>query len=57
MVLTQHVVLLLVVTCGVGVVMLIQGVSKHALERRTSRCPNCGRELRYGRVCDCLHRS
>jgi hypothetical protein len=56
MVLTQHVVLLFVLTCGVGAVMLLQGLSKHALERRTSRCPNCGRQVKHGRACDCLHR-
>jgi hypothetical protein len=57
MVLSQQVVLLFVLTCGVGVVMLLQGFSKHALERRTSRCPNCGRHVKPGRACDCLHRS
>jgi hypothetical protein len=57
MVLSQQVVLLFVLTCGVGVVMLLQGLSKHALERRTSRCPNCGRHVKPGRACDCLHRS
>jgi hypothetical protein len=56
MMLTQHVVLLFVLTCGVGVVMLLQGLSKSALERRTFRCPNCARPVKQGRACDCLHR-
>jgi hypothetical protein len=57
MVMTQQVALLLALTCGVGVVMLLQGLSKHALERRTSRCPNCGRQVKDGRACDCLQHS
>ena len=56
MVLTQHVALLLVLTCGVGVVMLLQGLSKNALERRIVRCPNCARPVKQGRACDCLRR-
>jgi hypothetical protein len=56
MVLTQQMVLLFVLTCGVGVVMLVQGLSKHALERRASRCSNCGRDRKDGVACDCLQR-
>jgi hypothetical protein len=55
-VLTHHVLLLFVLTCGVGAVMLLQGLSKHALERRTFRCPNCARQVKQGRACDCMQR-
>lgn len=53
---TSQLFLFLVLSCGAGVVMVLQGLSKHALERRTSRCPYCGREIESGRACDCLLR-
>jgi hypothetical protein len=54
---TQQVVLLFVITCGVGVAMLLQGISKNALERSTFRCPNCARPVKHGHACDCMRRS
>jgi NADH pyrophosphatase NudC (nudix superfamily) len=41
-----------VVTCGVGYLMILAGVSKSALEwkRRQRICPSCGRAIK-ARVC------
>jgi hypothetical protein len=45
------------VTCGIGYLMIVAGLSKSALElkRRRRVCPSCGR-LIQARVCRCLHR-
>ena len=52
-----HIAMLVVVTVGVGWVMMTAGVQKSALEWRQRRrvCPSCGREL-HTRVCTtCSH--
>jgi hypothetical protein len=50
--LSPQLALLFVVTSGVGVVMLMQGLRTSLLRRRTVRCHTCGR-LRHGGVCEC----
>jgi hypothetical protein len=49
---TPHLAALLAATTGVGFLMVVAGVQKHALEwRRQQRvCPSCGREIE-ARVC------
>jgi hypothetical protein len=49
-----NIALAVVVTCGVGYLMLFAGVTKSALEwkRRQRICPSCGRAIR-ARVCSC----
>jgi hypothetical protein len=55
MALSPAVLLLFVVTSGVGVVMLFEGMRSRLLVRRaTVRCPSCGRELHAGASCRCL---
>jgi hypothetical protein len=41
-------------SAGIGAMMLVAGVQKHALEWRRRRriCPSCGRQV-HGRVCGC----
>jgi hypothetical protein len=43
---------LIAVTCGIGYVMTLAGLSKNALEFRRQRrtCPSCGRHIQ-ARVC------
>jgi hypothetical protein len=43
----------LVLTTGIGFVMVLAGLQKNALERRGRRkfCPACGRDLR---ACGCI---
>jgi len=55
-VISHQLLLICVISCGVGIVMILQGLSKSALERSTSRCPNCGRQIPAHRACDCLLR-
>ena len=47
-----HIVMIAILTIGVGWVMMMAGVQKSALEWRRQRriCPSCGREIR-ARVC------
>ena len=35
----------LLMTIAVGTLMLLAGVGKRALERKTRRCPSCGRSF------------
>ncbi len=41
-----------ILTCGIGYLMIVAGLSKRALElkRRHRVCPSCGREIQ-ARVC------
>jgi hypothetical protein len=50
--LQSHIALLGVVTCGIGYLMTVAGLSKNALElkRRQRVCPSCGRAIQ-SRVC------
>jgi hypothetical protein len=50
--LDPNIALFVVLTCGVGYLMVVAGVHKHMLEwRRPARiCPGCGRALQE-RVC------
>jgi len=50
--LDPNIALLGILTCGVGYLMIVAGVSKRALElkRRRRVCPSCGREIQT-RVC------
>jgi hypothetical protein len=52
MMLNVHFVLFMIVTCGVGYVMMVAGLQKSALEwkRRRRICPSCGRHIET-RVC------
>jgi recombinational DNA repair protein RecR len=47
-----HTATLAVLTLGIGSVMAVAGLHKHALElkRRRRRCPSCGRQI-DARVC------
>jgi hypothetical protein len=51
--LDPHIALLLILTCGVGYVMVLAGVQKSGLEwrRRERICPSCGRMIQ-ARVCE-----
>jgi hypothetical protein len=51
-VLNPHIAFALFVTCAVGYLMVVAGLHKSALERKTRRraCPSCGRLL-HERVC------
>jgi NADH pyrophosphatase NudC (nudix superfamily) len=57
MTLDPHMAILLASTAGVGLLMLLAGVQKSALEwkRRRRTCPSCGHELRGG-ACGCTRR-
>ncbi|HEX3057016.1 MAG TPA: hypothetical protein VHP82_12860 [Gaiellaceae bacterium] len=48
-----HIVLIAILTIGIGWMMMTAGVQKSALEWRRRRriCPSCGREI-HARVCD-----
>jgi hypothetical protein len=48
-----HTIALLVGTVGAGVLMVLSGLQKSALERRERRhiCPSCGRDLKSGCTC------
>ncbi len=50
--LDPNIALLITITCGIGYLMTVAGLSKRALElkRRRRLCPSCGREIR-ARVC------
>jgi len=50
--LDPNIAVLIAVTCGVGYLMTVAGVSKRALElkRRHRICPSCGRQIQ-ARVC------
>ena len=54
MMLNVHFVLFMIVTCGVGYVMMVAGLQKSALEwkRRRRICPSCGRQIERS-VCSC----
>jgi hypothetical protein len=56
MALDPHVAGFFAMTTGVGALMMLAGVGKHALEwrRRKRVCPSCGRDLRVG-GCRCLN--
>jgi hypothetical protein len=47
-----NIAVLIAVTCGVGYLMTVAGLSKRALElrRRHRICPSCGRQIQ-ARVC------
>jgi len=47
-----NIALLAVVTCGIGYLMMVAGLSKSSLElkRRQRVCPSCGRRIE-ARVC------
>ncbi len=47
-----NIAILVVVTCGIGYLMTVAGLSKSALElkRRQRVCPSCGRRIQ-ARVC------
>jgi hypothetical protein len=47
-----HIAVLAAVTCGIGYLMTVAGLSKSTLElrRRHRVCPSCGREIQ-ARVC------
>ena len=52
-----HIAMLVILTIGIGWVMMVAGLNKSALEWRQRRriCPSCGREIR-ARVCTtCSH--
>ncbi len=50
--LDPNIAVLIAVTCGVGYLMTVAGLSKLALElkRRHRICPSCGRQI-HARVC------
>jgi hypothetical protein len=50
----SQVAMALIVTTGVGFLMVFSGVQKHLLEwrRSTRHCPACGRRIE-GRTCGC----
>jgi NADH pyrophosphatase NudC (nudix superfamily) len=50
--LDPHITLFAAITCGIGYLMTVAGLSKSALElrRRHRVCPSCGREIQ-ARVC------
>ena len=50
--LDPNIALLATITCGIGYLMTVAGLSKRALElrRRQRVCPSCGRQIR-ARVC------
>jgi hypothetical protein len=50
--LDANVALVAAVTCGIGYLMIVAGLSKRALElkRRQRICPSCGRQIQ-ARVC------
>ena len=57
MTLNLHIAMLVILTVGVGWVMMTAGLQKSALERRQRRriCPSCGRQM-HARVCTtCAH--
>lgn len=57
MTLNLHIAMLVVLTVGIGWVMMTAGLQKSALEWRQRRriCPACGREI-HARVCTtCTH--
>lgn len=57
MTLSFHVAMLVILTIGIGWMMMKAGLQKSALERRHTQriCPACGREL-HGRLCPhCSH--
>jgi hypothetical protein len=45
-----HTATLAVLTLGIGSVMAVAGLQKHALELKRRRCPSCGRQI-DARVC------
>ncbi|MFL5913151.1 MAG: hypothetical protein ACJ768_21605 [Gaiellaceae bacterium] len=47
-----HIVMIAILTVGIGWMMMVAGVQKSALEWRRQRriCPSCGREI-HARVC------
>jgi hypothetical protein len=47
-----HIVMIAILTVGIGWMMMMAGVQKSALEWRRQRriCPSCGREI-HARVC------
>jgi formate dehydrogenase maturation protein FdhE len=47
-----HIVMIAILTIGIGWMMMMAGVQKSALEWRRRRriCPSCGREI-HARVC------
>ena len=49
-----HLLALLVVTTGIGFLMIASGIHKSALvwKNRTRFCPSCGRRIE-GRTCGC----
>jgi hypothetical protein len=51
--LDPNIAILITITCVIGYLMTIAGLSKSALElrRRQRVCPSCGREIQ-ARVCD-----
>jgi hypothetical protein len=50
--LDPNIALVAAVTCGIGYLMIVAGLSKSALElkRRPRICPSCGRQIQ-ARVC------
>jgi hypothetical protein len=52
MTINLHIVMLAILTIGIGWMMMTAGVQKSALEWRRRRriCPSCGREI-HARVC------
>jgi hypothetical protein len=52
MTLDLHIVMIAILTIGIGWMMMMAGVQKSALEWRRQRriCPSCGREI-HARVC------
>ncbi len=57
MTLNLHIATLVILTLGIGWVMMTAGLQKSALEWRQRRrvCPSCGREI-HARVCStCVH--
>jgi hypothetical protein len=53
-----HIVILALLTSGVGYLMVVAGIQKSLLEWRKSgrSCPSCGRAI-HGRVCSFCSRS
>jgi formate dehydrogenase maturation protein FdhE len=57
MTLNLHIAMLVILTVGIGWVMMTAGLQKSALEWRQRRriCPSCGRQI-HARVCTtCTH--
>jgi len=57
MTLNLHIAMVVVLTLGVGWMMMSAGLQKSALESRQRRriCPSCGRQI-HARVCTtCVH--